>query len=198
MYSYFKGIIEEKLPGVIVLEVNNIGYNIIMSDAKIDIMPEVGSEVRIYTHTHVKEDAFELYGFTRKEELNMFRLLLGVSGIGPRSAMSILSLMGPEQLASAILLGDSKTIAKAQGVGKKTAERVIIDLRDKAGELGNTKVEEGNVITSANDSFSKDMEEALQALEALGYNNREAKEAILKTKLKEDSEAILKKALKNL
>ncbi|HBA70400.1 MAG TPA: Holliday junction branch migration protein RuvA, partial [Lachnospiraceae bacterium] len=131
MIAYMKGKIADISEDNLVLEVNGIGYNIRISSGTAGLLPGIGEEVKIYTYTYVREDAFLLYGFLTRDDLEIFRRLITVNGIGPKGGLAILSVMTADDLRFAILSGDSKAIAKAPGIGKKTAERVILDLRDK-------------------------------------------------------------------
>jgi len=206
MYAYIIGTIEEKFTNSVVIENNGIGYNILMPSSKIAIMPEEGETVKLFTYTSVREDAFELYGFTKREELNLFKKLITVNGIGPKAALSILSSLGVNQIILAIASNDSATISTAQGIGKKTAERIIIDLKDKVGSLS-TVVDESKASVEAQiiNSSAKmsDMEnDTFEALLTLGYSSKQAKAALFKAissmEGEYDSSDLLKAALKNV
>lgn len=131
MYSYIKGTLEETMEDKIVVDNHGIGYNINVPARVLDALAPVGSEVKVYTYLNVKEDAFSLYGFLTKDDIKVFKLLLGVGGIGPKGALAILSVMSTDDLRFAVMGGDAKAIAKAPGVGGKTAQRVILELKDK-------------------------------------------------------------------
>ena len=131
MYAYLKGTLEEVTEDNIVVEVNGIGYNVKVSTNTADLLPGIGNEIKIYTYTLVREDTFSLYGFLTRDDLEIFKKLITVNGIGPKGGLAILSVMNADALRFAIMAGDAKSIAKAPGVGAKTAERVILDLRDK-------------------------------------------------------------------
>ena len=124
MYAYFKGILTEKYIESIVVEVENIGYNIKVSHGTVAMLPPVGEMIKVYTYTSVREDAIQLYGFLSKDDLDIFKLLINVNGIGPKGGQSILSVMSADELRFAIVSGDAKMIAKAPGIGAKTAQRV--------------------------------------------------------------------------
>lgn len=196
MYGYFKGTIEEKYDDHIVFEAGNIGYNIFVSNGKAYEMAPVGEEMKIYTYTAVKEDSICLYGFDNKAELELFKKLITVSGVGPKGALSILSILNADALRMAIFSGDAKSISKAPGVGSKTAERIIIDLKDK--------IKAEDVIASnftelkSADNNRADINEAIEALSALGYSSIEAKKAVMQASEDgaEGSDALLKAALK--
>ena len=131
MIGFVRGEIAYFEEDKVVLEVNGIGMNVYASSQTLSNLGSVGQQAVLYTHLNVKEDAMTLYGFLTKEDLKIFRLLITVNGIGPKGALSILNAITPEELRFAILAGDSKTIAKAPGIGAKTASRVILDLKDK-------------------------------------------------------------------
>ncbi len=206
MYAYIKGTLEEITEDNIVVENGGIGYNIKVSTTTAELLPGYGSEVKIYTYTLVREDTFSLYGFLTRDDLEIFKKLITVNGIGPKGGLAILSVMSADSLRFAIMAGDAKAIAKAPGVGSKTAERVILDLRDKISledtlrNLGNTDVSAaGNagIDVESNNIMKK---EAIEALTALGYSASDATAAVRKVEIGEDStvETILKAALKNM
>ena len=199
MYSYIKGELVEILDDVIVVEAGQIGYNIHIPASMIDNFTGNGQEVKIYTYLQVKEDDMQLYGFLTRDDLNIFKLLLGVNGIGPKGALAVLSVMTPDDLRFAVLGEDAKSIAKAPGIGNKTAQRVILELKDKisledAFEAKTVHVAEGQSVTSSVKN------EAVQALTALGYSSSEALKAVSGVELTEDItvEEVLKEALKQM
>ena len=159
-------------------------------------LPGVGSTVKIYTYTSVKEDSFNLFGFLSKDELEMFKLLITVSGIGPKGALSIISEMGVNELRLAIISGDSKTISKAPGIGKKSAERIIIDLRNKVDIVSEQDNENVPIMNAFTNSDAKN--DAIEALTSLGYSPTEALKAVRQLNITDemDSGMILKQALK--
>lgn len=203
MYAYLKGTLEEITEGAIVVEAGNVGYNVKVSATTAELLPGIGSEVKIYTYTLVREDTFALYGFLTRDDLEIFKKLITVNGIGPKGGLAILSVMNADALRFAIMAGDAKSIAKAPGVGSKTAERVILDLRDKIS-LEDTLRGLGEPIETAKsasgtagmDNLMK--KEAIEALVALGYSTSDATTAVKKVEVSEDStvEGILKSALK--
>lgn len=202
MYAYLKGTLEEVTEDNIVVEVNGIGYNVKVSGTTVEMLPGMGNEVKIYTYTLVREDALLLYGFLTRDDLEIFKKLITVNGIGPKGGLAILSVMSADALRFAIMAGDAKAIAKAPGVGNKTAERVILDLRDKIS-LEDTLAGLGNPPEAAQGQGAQDLDnvmkkEAIEALVALGYSASDATAAVKKVELTEDStvELILKKALK--
>ncbi len=201
MYAYLKGTLEEIAEDAVVVEVGNIGYNVRVSATTTQGLPGIGSEVKIYTYTLVREDAFTLYGFLTKDDLEIFKKLITVNGIGPKGGLAILSVMNADALRFAIMAGDAKSIAKAPGVGNKTAERVILDLRDKIS-LEDTLLGLGEPVVMASaagggaDNVMK--REAIEALVALGYSASDATNAVKRVEVDENStvEGILKAALK--
>lgn len=197
MIAYVKGTLEEITEQNVVIEVNGIGYNVRISAGTMGQLPGLSSEVKLYTYTCVREDAFLLYGFLTKEELELFRLLITVNGVGPKGALGVLSVMSVRDLRFAVMGADSRMLAKAPGIGKKTAERIILDLRDKVS-FDEAAVETASPAQGAWQASDGDPRwEAMQALEALGYNPVEAKRAVAQVDAKEtDVEVILKAALK--
>ena len=203
MYAYLKGTLEEITEDNIVVEAGNIGYNVKVSTTTADLLPPLGNEVKIYTYTLVREDTFSLYGFLTRDDLEIFKKLITVNGIGPKGGLAILSVMSADALRFAIMAGDAKSIAKAPGIGSKTAERVILDLRDKVS-LEDTLQGLGESVstsTAISDSMNSDnamKKEAIEALVALGYSASDATAAVKKVEVTEDAtvESILKMALK--
>lgn len=200
MYSYIKGVLTDMETDLIVVEAGGIGYNIYIPGAVFDYLPSVGEEVKIYTYLQVREDAMQLYGFLTKEDLRVFKLLLGVSGIGPKGALAILSVMTTDDLRFAILGDDAKAIAKAPGVGAKTAQRVILELRDKISIEDAFEQKLESTLAKTENSAKGAKNEAVQALVALGYSSSEALKAINGIEITDetDVEDILKAALKNM
>jgi Holliday junction DNA helicase RuvA len=204
--AYVNGILENLEEGNAVIDVNGIGYNVNISGSTMDRMPGIGEMVKLYTYTNVKEDAFTLFGFLSRDELNLFKMLITVNGIGPKGGLSILSVMTPDDLRFAIMAGDSKSLAKAPGIGKKTAERIALELRDKLKVsedelLGGGSTVSGDSITSEGENSARD--EAVAALVALGYNSADAMKAVRKVLASdkaagEDTEKLLKLALKEM
>lgn len=200
MIGFVKGEIADFEEDCVVIEVNGMGMNIRATNQTLTNMGSIGDTVKLYTYLYVKEDAFMLYGFPSKEDLKIFKLLITVNGIGPKGALSILNAISPDELRFAILAGDAKAIAKAPGIGAKTAGRVILDLKDKlsleeAFEASlNNKAAQGDKVNA--DANSKT--EAIEALTALGYSSSEALKAVNQVEITSDmdTEAILKSALK--
>lgn len=203
MIGYLRGIIEELSPQLVVLDVGGVGYNVRISESFASKLPGIGTEVKIYTYTYVKEDAFLLYGFQSADELSLFRQLIAVNGIGPKGALAILSVMSANELRFAIYTGDAKAIAKAPGIGGKTAERVILDLKDKVS-LEDTLGQAGGFadggLPAPDDPAGAVSKDAIDALTVLGYARGEAAGAVGKASREGtfDVEELLKRALKYL
>lgn len=200
MYSYIKGELVEILADAIVVENRGIGYNIRIPGSIIDSLEGVGQEVKIYTYTYVREDAMLLYGFQSRDDLHIFKLLIGVSGIGPKGALAILSVMTPDDLRFAVLADDDKTIAKAPGIGKKTAQRLIIELKDKLS-LADTFVErEAQMLAAGANEKGTVRQEAVEALVALGYSSSEAMKAVNGVEISQETtvEEVLKASLRQM
>ena len=202
MYSYIKGELSEIVAeNHIVVENGGIGYNIYIPGQVLSLLPVVGEEVKIYTYLCVREDAFILYGFLTRDDLNVFKLLIGVSGIGPKGALAILSVMSTDDLRFAVLSDDAKAIAKAPGVGNKTAQRLIIELKDKLSleDAFEQKLSHTQEAVSGN-GLKGIRNEAVEALVSLGYSSTEALKVLRDIEITEDSsvEDILKLALKQM
>lgn len=170
MYAYIKGTLEEKSTDSIVVETAGIGYKIYVSEHTMAKLGEIGEKVKIYTHYHVREDNISLYGFMSNEELKMFELLLQVSGIGAKTAIAMLSNITPSKFALAIISNDLKTLTKIPGIGNKSAQRMVLELKDKLKTQ--TAIEDDEEETTPNDN-SESINEAGQALQILGYNKSE-------------------------
>lgn len=201
MYSYIKGELAEINTDHIVIDVNGIGYMIYISSQALDYLPAIGETIKVHTYLYMREDAMILYGFLTKDELEIFKLLITVSGIGPKGGLAILSTLSADDLRFAVLSGDSKAIAKAPGVGSKTAQRVIIDLKDKLSleDAFEKKLEhENEKINIASNSQVKN--DAVMALNALGYSSSESLKAVSKVEITDemDVEDVLKAALKHM
>lgn len=201
MIAYVRGELISADSEVIIVEAGGIGYNINVPISVLDELPSVGEEVRIHTHFQVREDAMQLYGFLTREDLQIFRMLIGVNGIGPRAALAILSVMTTDDLRFAVLSGDAKAISKAPGVGLKTAQKVILELKDKmdlqeAFEEKSAHIAMKKGQKTASDSVS----EATQALVALGYSASESMKAVrgIEGAADMDTESLLKLALKRV
>lgn len=204
MIAFVRGTVVEITETTVILEAGNIGYEIYMPGNVLGQSIRLGEEVKIYTYFHVREDVMQLFGFLVKDDLEMFKLLLGVNGIGPKGAIGVLSGITADELRFAVLADDVKTISKAPGIGKKTAQKLILELKDKlkledAFEM--KLAHEQLAAKAAGEELDKDgRKEAVEALVALGYSNTEALKAVRAvTEVDEsDVEAILKAALKNM
>ena len=197
MIRYIKGVLEEAGTDYIVVDNQGIGYSISIPASVTGQLPCVGESVKIYTYLYMRGGLLELYGFLTKDDLYVFRLLIKVNGIGPKGALAILSTISADKLRLAVMAGDEKAIAKAPGVGKKTAQKLIIELKDK---LKLEDMFEESADQADNPMTSDAVQEAVLALTALGYSDSEAVSAVRRIKVTEgmDSEAVLKLALKEM
>ena len=196
MIGYLKGEVAGIYEDRVIVETGGIGYNIFMNASSIALIDGLGSFVKVYTYMAVREDAISLYGFITKDDLDFFKLLITVNGVGPKAALSVLSVMTTDQLRFAILASDAKSISKTPGIGNKTAERIILDLKDK---INLETVVDMEVVSSANDdNLSVIRNEAAQALVTLGYSSANSYRAVREADISHDDdvEAVIKKALK--
>ena len=201
MYAYLNGIIADIEEDNCIIDVNDIGYNVQISGQTMTRLPGIGERVKLFTYTNVKEDALQLYGFLSKADLEMFKKCITVSGIGPKGALGLLSAMDADDLRFAIISQDVKAISKAPGIGKRTAERLILELKDKL-TIDDAMIDKeiasyqpgGLVIDDAQ------KKEAVEALVALGYGQTESLKAVNAVPGGEDMDAgaLLKVALKKL
>lgn len=201
MISFVRGELSEILENVVVVDNNGVGYNVEVPFSVISGLPAIGSEVKLYTYLSVREDAMKLFGFLTRDDLNIFKLLIGVSGIGPKGALAILSVMTPNDLRIAVMSDDAKAIAKAPGIGLKTAQKLIIEAKGKISMPD--YMDSGSTSLSAAAAIPEDADpraEAIAALTALGYSNSEAVLAVKKVEYTDgmDAEAVLKASLKHL
>ena len=195
MFAYIRGRLEEIHTNKVVIDVGGIGYEITVPSSLISKLPEQGSVVKLYTYLNVREDVQELYGFYGKEDKSIFEKLITVSGIGPKVAMGILSTLSASQLAVAIVTGDIKTLCTAPGVGKKTAQRIVLELKEKIDKEEIIQPPEPEMPSAAQDHTH----EVVQALIALGYNSSEAMEALSSIEDKnQDVSTLIRLALKAL
>ena len=197
MFAYIKGSLEEKSSNYVVIDVMGVGYKIFMSEISINTIGEIGDKVKVHTHYHVREDDISLYGFLTNEELRMFELLLGVSGIGAKSAIAMLSNIEPSAFAMAVISNDVDSLKKIPGIGPKSAARIILELQDKLKkEQTEMMVQKGKEEITKEIEHSKNVEEAMQALQILGYNKREIEKAFDKIANTDVSvEELIKKGL---
>ena len=199
MISYITGFVDSIEDDQVIIDHNGMGYGIFMPTSALEVLG-IGEEVKIYTYFNVREDAMQLFGFLAKEELKMFKMLIGVSGVGPKGGLAIISACPGDSLSLAIISGDSKAISKAQGIGSKTAQKIIIELKDK--------IDINEVIGMGNEESSADIQQpvkgvamdAVEALVTLGYSKTSAFSAVRKIKNVEsmDVEEVLKLALKSI
>ena len=201
MIAFVRGIATDMTENSVIVETGGIGYEIYMTGEGLSQL-HMGEEVKIHTYFQVREDAMQLYGFLKKDDLQMFRLLLGVNGVGPKAAMGVLSGITADELRFAVLSDDVKTLSKAPGIGKKTAQKLILELKDKlkledAFELKLAHEQEKAEVSG---DVSDGRQEAVAALVALGYSSTDALRAVRKvTEVSpDDVEGLLKAALKNM
>ena len=197
MIAFVSGTLEMKLNGYIVIDVGGVGYKVFMSESAIDSFGSIGDKVKVYTHYHVREDEISLYGFLTMEELNMFELLISVSGVGAKSALSILANIEPSSFALAVISNDTSKLVKIPGVGAKTAARIVLELKDKLKnqDLVDTKKEK----IKRNAENEEETNEAISALQVLGYNRKDIEKVFEKIELDELSlEEMIKLGLKYL
>lgn len=200
MYAYMIGKVADVTEDNLVLEVGHIGYNIRIPGSVVPLLPPIGEQIKIYTYTSVREDALQLFGFLTKDDLEMYKLLIGVSGIGPKGGLALLSVMSADDVRLAVISQDAKAIAKAPGIGNKTAQRIILELKDKIS-LEDTFVARENaaVISAQASGLGQARTEAVEALTALGYSASDALRAVKAVEQENmDVEALLKAALKKM
>lgn len=200
MIAYIRGKVAEIGENKVVLDVHDMGYQVFLSGRDVQAMPSPGEQVRLHTYLHVKEDAMQLFGFLTRDDLEIFKLLLNVNGIGPKAALGVLTALSADDLRFAVLSDDVKSISTAPGIGKKTAQKLILELKDKLSleEAFEKRLENNGQapISVASDARG----EAVQALTALGYSSTDALRAVKQAQVTEDmtTEEILKAALKNM
>ncbi|MDO5776050.1 MAG: Holliday junction branch migration protein RuvA [Eubacteriales bacterium] len=206
MINHIRGILSDIEEGQVVIEAAGVGYAIGVPATVLNLLPPVGSELKLYTYHSVKEDSQSLYGFVNKSDREMFKCLIGVNGIGPKGAIAILSVLDTEALRMAIVTADVKSISQAPGIGKRTAERLILDLKDKIGSFAEDFVNGSDMqgfgtAPSAGNAFSAGpVAEAIDALTMLGYSRSEAGRAVSSIQLQDDmtTEDVLKAALRTI
>lgn len=196
MFAYIKGSIEEKMSNYVVVETMGIGYKIFMSKIAIGRIGEIGDTVKIHTHYHVREDDISLYGFLTNEELKMFELLISVSGVGAKSAIAMLSNISTSDFALSIINNDITKLTKVPGIGKKSAQRIVLELKDKLkAEKEISKTEDTDAVIEVDDNI----DEAISALQILGYNRKEIEKVFKKFDYQSMSiEDIIRNGLKHL
>lgn len=202
MISYIRGELAAVEEQRAVVEAGGIGYGIYMPQQALALLPQPGNEVKIHTYFSVREDAMQLFGFLTRDDLEIFKLVIGVSGIGPKGGLNILSAMSPDELRFAVMSGDAKAISAAPGIGKKTAEKLIVELKDKINIEDMLNHAAAGDIPGANagEQAAEGVQaEAVQALVALGYGSTESMKAVKKAPSScETVEELLKEALKYL
>ncbi|MBP3707054.1 MAG: Holliday junction branch migration protein RuvA [Clostridia bacterium] len=194
MFAYLKGLYESRTMDYIVLDVNGIGYKIFMSENSMKKIGEIGTTIKVHTYVRVREDDISIYGFALQEELRMFELLISVSGIGAKSAITILSNIEPSSFAAAVVSDDVNVLKKLPGIGAKSAQRIILELKDKLKSISIVDAEsnEGMVMTNSNENI----EDMISALQVLGYSRRDIENIIPKLNITDESlETLIKKAL---
>ena len=201
MIAFLRGTVEDMTESSLVLDVHGVGYEVLVSGQLLSSISGTGQELKLYTYMQVREDAVVLFGFLTKDDLAMFKMLIGVNGVGPKAGLTILSALGADDLRFAVLSDDAKKIAKTPGIGAKTAQKIILELKDKldlqdAFEKKLGKASETMPLPADSDAKT----EALEALTALGYSASDALKAVRKAAVTEDmdTEMILKLALKQI
>ncbi len=199
MIAFVSGILSAVYENKVEIDAGTLGYEVFVPGSVLDRLPSQGDPVKLYTYLNVKEDEMSLFGFLDRDSLELFKQLIAVSGIGPKGGLAILSTFSPSDLRFAIMAGDAKSIARAPGVGSKTAQRIVIELKDKMSftdTLEHINENTGNVQAPADGSARS---EAILALTALGYSSSDALRAVSKIDTKDaDVETILKEALKEI
>ncbi len=202
MIAFLKGIIEDITENSLVLDVNGVGYEVLVPGQLLDMLEGIGQKLKVYTYMQVREDAVVLFGFLTRDDLAMFKMLIGVNGVGPKAGLGILSALGAEELRFAVLADDAKRIAKAPGIGAKTAQKIILELKDKLdlSEVFEQKLNADRQQEAAASAGSGMIQDAVEALVALGYGSTEALRAVraVKADTVADSEQLLKEALKHM
>lgn len=203
MIAFLKGQVADMTEGSVVLDVSGVGYEVLVPGQLLSMLEGIGQELKLYTYMQVREDAVVLFGFLTRDDLQMFRMLIGVNGVGPKAGLAILSVLGADDLRFAILADDAKKIAKTPGIGGKTAQKIILELKDKLDleEAFEKKLASDQISPEANAAAGSEViQDAVQALVALGYGSTEALKAVRSVKPTEDMdvEEVLKAALKRM
>jgi Holliday junction DNA helicase RuvA len=198
MISYLRGTLLEKHPNQIIVDVQGVGYELTIPVSTYSTLPDNGAEVRLRVHTHVREDAIALFGFGTPAEKALFEKLIGVSGIGPKLAVTVLSGLDANDLVSAIRSGHTEALVRIPGVGKKTAERMIVELRDKMDAFGPAAAAGAGPGKSTKPAFTHDEEDVISALMNIGAQRAAAEAAVVKAKVEapgEGFDALFRRAL---
>lgn len=200
MYAFIQGTLEDIDGSEVTIMANNIGYRISVPFSVIDELPHLHEEIRLYTYLNVREDALLLYGFLTKEDRELFKKLISVNGIGPKGGLAILSILSPQQLILAIFNSDDAAICKAPGIGKKTAQKLILELKDKLDYEGTINKTLDKNAKEELVGIRQEINDAILALTSLGYSQTESKNAVSKVEVTENmkSNDILRKALQHL
>lgn len=203
MIAFLRGEIADLAESSVVLDVNGVGYEVLVPGQLLSMLKGIGQTVKLYTYMQVREDAVVLFGFLTRDDLRMFRMLTGVSGVGPKAGLNILSALGADDLRLSILADDAKRIAKTPGIGVKTAQKIILELKDKLDleEAFEKKLASDQITPEAAAAAgSQVIQEAVEALVALGYGSTEALKVVRSVGPTEDMdvEAVLKEALKRM
>ena len=197
MFAYIKGSLEMKSSGYIVIDINGLGYKIFMSQNNIDSIGELHNIIKVFTYVKVREDDISIYGFKTQEELRMFELLIGVSGVGAKSALVMLSCIEPSEFAIAVISNNVKLLTQVPGIGTKSAQRIILELKDKLkaeqSELDEEKLENAKLKSS---KTNENVQEAISGLMVLGYSRKDIEKAFTHLIVDELSvEELIKKGL---
>ncbi len=204
MLAYIKGTLEMKMTGYVVIDVGGLGYKVFMSDVGIEKLGNIGDTIKVHTYYKVREDDISIFGFNTLEELKMFELLIGVSGVGAKTALAMLAVCEPSEFALAVISEDIKTLTSIPGIGPKSAKRIILELKDKIKteqqvEAIKNQVNQNNKTTNAIQKAIKNndkVDEATAALQVLGYNKKEIEKVFEKLETEELSiEELIKKGL---
>lgn len=199
MYAFIEGQVCEKAAGTLVLLAGGVGYQLNCSMTTLQAAPPMGETMRCYTYLSVREDAMELYGFATREERSLFLSLTGISGVGAKMALGLLGAMPLRELSLAILLGDVTALSRAPGIGKKTAQRIALELKDKISQADVNGAEEKTPAADAHALSGSVVSDAMEALIALGYSGTEARDALMKVKDQSDqADELIRLALRAL
>jgi Holliday junction DNA helicase RuvA len=206
MYSYFKGILTEKSPDTVVIECGGVGYELKIPLSSFDLLPSLNELVKLYVYAHTKEDGTRLFGFYKQQEKELFKLLINISGIGPKTALAIMSSISIKELITAVISQNYNIITKAPGMGKKTAERLVVELKHKIEDItdidsGTGEIEQVDITKdeAVQSGYNNDIwHEVESALTSLGFKSYEIKKALQSIKIKDktDTSAIVKESIK--
>ncbi len=198
MLAYIKGTIEDKAKDYVVIETTGLGYKVFMPETAMEKLGNIGDKVKVYTYYRVREDDISIFGFNTKEELRMFELLLSVSGIGAKTAIIMISIIEPSEFALAVIANDISKLVEVPGIGTKSAQRIVLELKDKLKKEENIEKIEGKKTKDSKENVQA-IEEAMSALQVLGYNKKEIEKVF--EKIEKDNltvEELIKHGLKEL